>query len=157
MPRQKKTWSEKLNDPKDLPKVVALEGSKFQRWGKGTCAIPAPREVNELMAQVPKGRLVTINALREALARKHHADIGCPITTGIFAWISAHAAEEQGASGAKKITPWWRTLKTGGELNPKFPGGLDEQRRRLEAEGHKIEQRGKRWLVANHEAALHQF
>ncbi len=47
------------------------------------------------------------------------------------------------------MTPWWRTLKTGGELNPKFPGGPDRQRALLEAEGHTIVQRGRKLFVEN--------
>jgi alkylated DNA nucleotide flippase Atl1 len=42
------------------------------------------------------------------------------------------------------VTPYWRTLKGTGELNPKYPGGLAEQKRRLRAEGHEIVSRGKR-------------
>ncbi|MEM2999158.1 MAG: hypothetical protein QXV09_00525 [Candidatus Bathyarchaeia archaeon] len=57
--------------------------------------IPAPIEVDELMRKVPVGKLVTINEIRAALARKHGAIIGCPLTTGIFAWVAAHAAEER--------------------------------------------------------------
>ena len=80
--------------------------------------------------------------------------MGCPITTGIFAWIAAHAAQEAELAGVKRITPYWRTLKAGGELNPKYPGGIDAVRARLEAEGHRIVQKGKRWLVADFEKAL---
>lgn len=90
------------------------------------------------MRRVPKGRVTTINRLRAAIARQHGATIGCPITTGIFAWIAAHAAEELVAAGQKRITPWWRTLKGNGQLNPKYPGGIAEQARRLRAEGHTI-------------------
>ena len=78
--------------------------------------IPAPIEVDEIMRKVPKGKLTTINEIRSALARKHSVDVGCPITTGIFAWIAANAAEEAAAEGAKRVTPYWRTLQTGGEL-----------------------------------------
>ena len=91
------------------------------------------------MRRVPKGKLTTINALRAALACRHKADVGCPITTGIFAWIAAHAAEEAANEGKKKITPWWRTLKLHGALNPKYPGGVEAQSTRLKAEGHTIE------------------
>jgi hypothetical protein len=54
--------------------------------------------------------------IREELARKHDATICCPITTGIFAWIAANAAEEAAAEGKKNITPYRRTLKTGGVI-----------------------------------------
>ena len=84
--------------------------------------IPAPIEVDEIMRKVPAGKLTTINEIRAALAKKHKATIGCPMTTGIFAWVAAHAAEEREQSGEKDITPHWRPLKTGGVLNEKYPG-----------------------------------
>ena len=111
--------------------------------------IPAPIEVDELMRRVPKGKLVTINELRAALAAKHKVGMACPITTGIFAWIAAHAAEETGGK-----TPYWCTLKTGGQLNEKYPGGISSLCRKLKAEGHKIVKKGKRHLVADFEQSL---
>jgi hypothetical protein len=152
--KTKKSWREKLADDKGLPRVCEVSGKLTRRWGTGTFVIPAPREVDALMKQVPKGRVVTINGLRKALARKHKTDFACPITTGIFSWIAAHAAAEGEAEGAKRITPYWRTLKTGGELNPKYPGGVEKISKRLRAEGHKIVSKGKRTLVADHEKKL---
>jgi hypothetical protein len=152
--KKKKTWREKLADNKGLPKVGAVAGGMSKRWGEGTMVIPAPLEVEALMKQVPKGKLATINELRAALAMKHKATFACPITTGIFSWIAAHAADEAAAEGAKKITPYWRTLKTGGELNPKYPGGAAGIARRLRAEGHKIVQKGKRFVVADYQKWL---
>ena len=131
-------WRKKSADSKDLPKVVKIEGKMSKRWGTGTCAIPAPMEVDELMRKVPKGKVTTINEIRAAVANKHKATIGCPITRGNFAWIAANAAEEAAAEGKKRITPYWRTLKTGGGLNPKYPGGVEAQSARLRAEGHAI-------------------
>jgi alkylated DNA nucleotide flippase Atl1 len=148
MAYRRKTWAEKLADSKGLPKVGRIEGKMTRKWGEGTMVIPAPIEVDEMMREVKRGQVVTINELRAALAEKHNVDVGCPITTGIFAWIAAHAAAEQEAAGKKRVTPWWRTVKTGWELNPKYPGGCEEQARRLRAEGHRVEQKGKRWLVA---------
>jgi hypothetical protein len=134
--KPKKTWHEKLADSKDLPK---------------TMVIPAPREVDALMKQVPKGRIVTINELRAALAKKHRTDFACPLTTGIFSWIAAHAAAEAETEGVRRITPFWRTLKTGGEINPKYPGGADGIAKRLRAEGHKTISKGKRAFVMDYE------
>jgi hypothetical protein len=140
-----KTWQEKLADSKGLPKVGRVAGTMTKKWGEGTMVIPAPLEVDELMRRVPKGRVTTINEIREALARKHRVDFACPITTGIFAWIAAHAADEAAALGRKRITPFWRTLKSTGELNPKYPGGIAAQARRLRAEGLAIQPgRGKK-------------
>jgi 6-O-methylguanine DNA methyltransferase, DNA binding domain len=152
--KSKKSWREKLADDKGLPKVAKVTGKMSKRWGRGTMVIPAPVEVDALMKQVPSGRVVTTNELRAALAKNHEADFACPMTTGIFSWIAAHAAAEAEAEGAGKITPFWRTLKTGGEINPKFPGGVGEIAKRLRAEGHKIISKGKRTFVADHEAKL---
>ncbi len=154
MPTKKKNWTEKLADSKGLPKVEKITEKMSKRWGTGTVVIPAPTEVNEMMRKVPEGKLVTINEIRAALAKKHKATIGCPMTTGIFAWIAAHAAEEQRQEGKKDVTPYWRTLKTGGAINAKYPGGVEGQKKLLEKEGHKIIQKGKKYIVADYEKSL---
>jgi hypothetical protein len=154
MAKAKKSWREKLADDKGLPKVCKVSAGRGIRSGEGRMVIAAPREVDALMRQVPKGRVVTINELRAALAKKHKADFACPITTGIFSWIAAHAAAEAEAEGKKRITPFWRTLKLGGEVNPKYPGGVAMLAKRLRAEGHKIVVKGKRTLVADYEKKI---
>lgn len=151
---KRKSWREKLADDKDLPKVVKITGKMSARWGKGTVAIAAPREVDAIMRKVPEGKLITINEIRQMVAKKHKATIGCPITTGIFAWIAAHAAQEAAAAGETEITPYWRTLKTGGELNPKYPGGIPRLKALLEAEGHTVVAKGKRHVVTDYESQL---
>lgn len=135
--RPRKTWRGKFPDDKDLPKIVKLPPAAQKRWGGKTLVVPAPREVDTLMRPVPRDRLTTINEFRAALARRHGADVGCPITTGIFAWIAAHADEE--SLGKKLITPWWRALKLKGAVNPKYPGGVEAQAAHLKSEGHEIE------------------
>ncbi len=154
MSARKKTWREKLADDKGFPKVCPIDAKKSKRWGTGTFVIPAPLEVDGLMRRVPKGRLMTIAELRNALARRHGATIACPITTGIFAWIAAHAAVEAEAEGRKQTTAYWRTLKSNGELNPKYPGGIAGLKRKLSGEGHRIVQKGKRFFVADFEKAI---
>jgi len=149
-----KTWCEKLQDSKDLPKVEEITGKMSKKWGTGTVVIPAPLEVDELMKRVPEGKVTTINDIREALARKHHTTIGCPITTGIFASIAAHAANEQKQRGIKNITAYWRTLKVGGVINEKYPGGTEEQKKLLIKEGHMVTQKGKKWTVNDYEKSL---
>lgn len=145
MAKMRKSWREKLVDSKDLPKVQIITAEMSQRWGTGSVVIPAPIEVDEIMRQVPRGKLITINQIRAMLAEKHGATIGCPITTGIFASIAAKAAEEAATEGEKDITPYWRTLKSSGELNEKYPGGAEAQADHLREEGHTIEPgRGKK-------------
>lgn len=139
MAKMRKSWQEKLADSKDLPKVIEITAKMSTRWGTGTVVIPAPIEVDKIMRKVPKGRLITVNQIREIVARKHGATIGCPLTTGIFIGIAARAAEEAAAEGKKDITPYWRTLKSKGELNVKYPGGVEAQAAHLSEEGHTIE------------------
>lgn len=147
MSYQRKSWQEKLADSKGHPTVFDITEKQSKRWGSGTCVIPAPMDVNDLMRRVPKGKLTTIDEMRKALARRHGTTTACPITTGIFSWIAAHAAAEAEAQGKRGITPYWRTLKVGGELNPKYPGGVAVLKRKLAAEGHKIVQKRKRFFV----------
>lgn len=154
MSTRNKSWREKLEDRKDLPKVEIITEKMSKRWGEGTVVIPAPIEVNEIMRTVPEGKLITIDQIRKKLAEKHNASIGCPLTTGIFAWISAHAANEAALEGKADITPYWRTLKTGGIINEKYPGGINYQKQLLEREGHKVIQKGKKYVVQDYEKML---
>jgi hypothetical protein len=152
--RTKRSWREKLADSKDFPKVANIDCTKTKRWGEGTFVIPAPLEVDALMKTVRRGKLTTIDAIRKVLAKTHGTTIACPMTTGIFAWIAAHAADEAEHEGRSRITPYWRTLKAGGELNAKYPGGIKNLRARLAAEGHRVVKKGVRYFVADFERAL---
>jgi 6-O-methylguanine DNA methyltransferase, DNA binding domain len=152
--RQRKSFREKLANDHGLPRIEAITQKIAARWGvEGTMVIPAPREVDAIMRRVPRGRLITIDEIRAALAARHGTTVACPITTGIFASIAARAGEDE-AEGRKRVTPYWRTLKGSGELNPKYPGGLAEQKRRLRAEGDEVVAKGNRAFVADYERWL---
>lgn len=154
MTYKKKTAREKLMDSKDLPKIEKIQPKQERIWGKGTIVIPAPIEVYEIIKKVPSGKLITINRIREKLAKRHKTTIACPICTGIFSSIVAQAAEEDRKEGKKDIAPWWRVLKERGELNPKYPGEIKYQKKLLDSENHKIIQKGKRFFVENYEKSL---
>jgi alkylated DNA nucleotide flippase Atl1 len=141
----KKSWRDRLASYPHLPNVKEIPPPMRKRHGEGTIATPSPREVEEAMRGVPEGRLATVLGIGEDIAVRHRATIGCTVTTAIFAHMVAHATEE--SSKAEDRTPYWRTLKIGGELNPKYPGGIEAQMARLEAEGHTVVQRGKRYFV----------
>ncbi len=99
------------------------------------------------MKKVPRGKVTTINEIRAALAKEHGAEIACPITTGIFASIAAHVAEEDKAKRKRGATPYWRTLKAGGEINPKYPGGVEAQKRAPPGRGAYRRGRGQKTVV----------
>ncbi|MBS0196043.1 MAG: MGMT family protein [Planctomycetes bacterium] len=111
--------------------------------------VPRPLDVEALMRTPRKGRLITVGEIRARLARAARVEAACPLTTGIFMRIAADAAEEDAAAGLKPVTPYWRTIRDDGSLIEKFPGGVENQIRRLEAEGHTVERpkRGKPRLV----------
>jgi len=114
------------------------------RLGKGRIVIPRPLDVDALIRRVPDGKLITVLRLREELARRGKVETACPLCTGIFVRIAAEAAEEDRRAGQKVVTPYWRVLSSEGRLNPKFPGGVDSQKRLLAREGHKIAASGKK-------------
>ena len=148
----KKTYNEKLNNPGDLPKIEDLSNKPeaVKRMGGAKMLIAAPIQYNDIMTKIPEGKLTTVDRVRAALAAQAGADVTCPLTAGIFTNICAHASEER----TDDKIPWWRTLKAGGELNEKYPGGIDGQKMMLEMEGHAVVQKGKRYFVADYEDKL---
>lgn len=150
----RKSWRDRLDADAGLPEVKPIPERLRERHGEGTIVIPSPREVDEAMKRVPEGRLATVFGISAQLAREHGTTIGCTVTTAIFASMAAQAAEEARQAGAIGITPYWRTLKINGELNLKYPGGLDNLMRRLESEGHTVVQRGGRYFVEDFEQKL---
>ena len=152
--KKRSSWHEKLDQSEGLPKVVPIGPTMRKQWGDGTVVVPTPREVDSIMKSVPLGKLITIQEIRAIVAERHGATIGCPLTVGIFVWIAAHAAEDDAKARSHDATPYWRTLKSGGFLNEKYPGGVEAQKAKLEAEGHAIVQRGNRFAVAEYERAL---
>ena len=151
---QNKDFNAMLHDSKDMPKIQTITDEKsIQKYGGSRMYFAPPIDYDKAMRRVPFGRLTTVGALREAFARQAGADFTEPITAGIFVSIAAWASEQRQTDE----TPWWRTLKAGGELNPKYPGGVEAQKARLEAEGHTILQKGRtniRYYVKDYEKFL---
>ena len=136
-----KSFNEKLNDSKDMPKIIEIEDEKsIKRYGGSQMLIAAPLEYNELMSHVPEGKVITAMEIREFLAKKHGAEFTCPMTAGIFISLAAQASCER----KDNRIPFWRTLKKDGELNPKYPGGIEYQKEMLSREGHTFTTKGRK-------------
>ena len=149
----------KLRDKDHFPKVLVLE----RRWPcchalhkmgvptGGRIVLAQPSEVVVLMKAVPEGRLTTIIEICNALGKKHGVDGCCTLTTGIFIVVAANAeAECHGKLGI----PYWRTLNSGGQLNDKYPGGIESHQRLFEREGFSVVRKGKAYLVENYRGFL---
>jgi hypothetical protein len=148
------SWREKLADDKDLPRIDRIPEKLEPKLGRGQMVTPAPREVDALMRLVPPGKLTTVERIAAAIAVQHGVAAACPMSTGIFVWMAANAADEAHRDGEADPTPFWRTIKEDGEINPKYPGSFSDLLARLEAEGHKVTRKGMRAYILDFESAL---
>ena len=146
-----------LNDSKDMPKIQIITDEKsILKYGGDRMYFAPPMDYDRVMRLVPFGKLLTVGAIREYFARQSGADFTEPITAGIFVSIAAWASFQR----TDRRTPYWRTLKAGGELNAKFPGGIEAQKELLEKEGHTVIQKGRtniRYYVRDYEKALFEL
>lgn len=150
--RSRVPWREKMERPQE-PKLVRVP-PKMSQFGSGMMLIPTPKLVDRIIRHVRKGRLVTVGEIRRKLAADFSADVTCPLTTGIFIRIVAEAAEEDRANGRKRVAPYWRVIKDDGSLNPKFPGGVQQQAKYLRGEGCAIGRRGTKTVLKDFEQRL---
>lgn len=135
----KKDFNKMMNNNKDMPKIVEIKDEKgIKKWGGSTMVIAPPIQYNDIMKKIPMGYIITTNEIRTYLAQKNNVEITCPLTAGIFINICAWASHQR----QNDITPYWRTLKSNGELNSKYPGGIEAQKKFLEKEGHVIITKG---------------
>jgi alkylated DNA nucleotide flippase Atl1 len=130
-------------------KIVAKLPEGVKNWAPpgGSMVVSSPGEVYELMRMVPAGKLISLDTLRDALAARHGTSIACPVSTAIFINVAAQAAEDWTQIGKPDNAAWWRTLKSGGVLNERYPGGVEVHRARLESKGHTVVQKGKKLVV----------
>nr|MDO8082967.1 MGMT family protein [Candidatus Freyarchaeota archaeon] len=162
MSYKKKSWQEKLADKQGYPKILKLEKrfpcyNAVHKMGAEVgdeVVLVNPSEVIEIMKKVPKGKLITIVEICKNIAKNHKVKACCSLTTGIFIMTAANAAEEAAKQGKDLNIPYWRTLKADGFLNEKFPGGAEAQKEKLENEGFKVIQKGKKYLVQNYQNFL---
>jgi hypothetical protein len=149
-----RSYNDQLNDPGDLPKIrIVGTLEKVENSGGSRVIIAPPMDYDKLMKTVPKGKLITNDNIKNYLAEKYNADNTCPVSSRKFIVLSAYASVERRVDE----TPYWRTLKKNGELNEKYPGGIDEQKRLLEMEGHTIIQNDKHYYVMNYEEKQYEL
>ena len=153
----KKDFNAMLRDSKDMPKIQIITDQKsIEKYGGDRMYFAPPMDYDAAMRRVPCGKLTTVGDIRAWFAEQSDADFTEPITAGIFVSIAAWARYQRG----EDEPPWWRTLKANGELNPKYPGGAEAQKEKLEAEGHTVLRKGRtnsKYVVKNYEKALYKF
>ena len=147
----KKDFNAMLHNASDMPKIqIVTDEASIKKYGGERMYFAPPVSYDMIMKKIPYGKVVTVGMIRDYLAKENGADFTDPITAGIFVSIAAWASYQR----TEDETPYWRTLKANGELNPKYPGGVEAQRTKLEAEGHTIIRRGRtniRYYVKDYE------
>ncbi len=150
----KKDFNAMLHDSKDMPKFQTItDSASIKKYGGSRMYFAPPIDYDEIMKRIPHGKVITVGKIREYFAEKSGADFTEPITAGIFVSIAAWASFQR----ENDKTPFWRTLKSNGELNGKYPGGIEEQKKLLEKEGHTVIQKGKKnikYYVKDYEKVL---
>lgn len=149
----KKDFNAMLHKATDMPKIqIVTDEATVKKYGGEKMYFAPPLTYDEIMKKVPYGKVITVGMIRDYLAKENGADFTDPLTAGIFVSIAAWASYQR----TEDETPYWRTLKANGELNPKYPGGVDAQREKLEAEGHAIVRKGRtniKYYVKDYEQA----
>ena len=153
----KKDFNAMLQNSKDMPKIQIITDKKsIEKYGGNRMFFAPPLDYDCVMRRIPYGKLITVGDIRAHFARENQADFTDPITAGIFVSICAWASFQRTIDE----TPYWRTLKTNGELNPKYPGGAEAQRAKLETEGHTVVTKGRtniRYFVKDYEKTLYDL
>lgn len=151
---EKKDFNAMLHDRKDMPKFQTITDPKsIEKYGGSRMYFAPPADYDRIMRQIPCGKVITIGKIREYFAKCNGADFTEPVTAGIFVSIAAWASHQR----QEDKTPYWRTLKANGELNAKYPGGIEAQKEKLEAEGHSIIKKGRtniRYFVRDYNEVL---
>lgn len=154
---KQKDFNAMLNNSKDMPKIqIVTDEATIKKYGGNKMYFAAPINYDQIMKQIPFGIVTTVKDIRNYLAKINDADFTDPMTSGIFVTIVAWASYQR----TTNITPYWRTLKTNGELNDKYPGGLLLQKELLEKEGHIIIQKGRtniKYYVKDYDKKLFIF
>ncbi|HJF95035.1 MAG TPA: MGMT family protein [Lachnoclostridium phocaeense] len=154
---EKKDFNAMLHKDTDMPRIqIVTDQATIKKYGGEKMFFAPPVTYDEIMKKVPRGKVITVGAIREYLAEENGADFTDPITAGIFVSIAAWASHQR----TEDKTSYWRTLKANGELNAKYPGGIAAQKEKLEAEGHTVVERGRkniRYYVKDYEKVLFEL
>lgn len=115
---EKKDFNAMLLRDNGMPKIqIVTDEATIKKYGGNRMYFAPPRVYDELMKRVPPGKVITVGAMREYLARQNGADFTDPITAGIFVSIGrlgkpsaggesdALLADPQGRRGAQPQIP----------------------------------------------------
>ena len=150
----KKDFNAMLHDKKDMPKLQIITDQKsIEKYGGSKMYFAPPIDCCNRFCKICTIQLRKVfsyfpNSNHFTIRNFFHYLI-IVVFVSIVAWASYQRSEDE--------TPYWRTLKANGELNAKYPNGIEAQKEKLEAEGHTIIQKGRkniRYYVKDYENSL---
>ena len=106
---------------------------------------PSASTVEAVVSKIPRGKLITLEQLRNEIAAKYKVQTSCPAHTTKILQILSKEDEP---------TCYWRVIKKKGELIAKFPGGIEGHALLLEKEGLKINYDRKIPVVLDYETKI---
>ena len=127
----------------DIPATM----EKYFRGG-GQMVKPSIKTVFQLVSKIPEGKVATLGALRERIAKKHKVHTACPAAT-------MKSLKE--AIKTEKEFGYWRIVKNDGQFIGQFPGGIDSHMDKLQEEGFDIDNSKKNPILKGFTDSLHNF
>jgi hypothetical protein len=132
---KRKSWQEKLNIERQ-PHIERLEKDFAGLKAGQMMLIPTPKVIDAYIRQIPFGKKISPEVLRKDLASEYHAEVTCPLTTGIFLRIVSEAAYEDYEKGKplESITPFWRVVDEKSTTAKKLSFGVEFLKKMQKAE-----------------------
>ena len=122
--------------PKTMEKFLGCSGKMVK---------PSLNSVKNVVKKIRKGKLVTLEILREKLATDFNVQTACPASTTKMLQI---------LSKEEHPICYWRAVKKKGELLSKFPDGVEGHAALLECEGFEIDFSKKNPIVIGYQDKL---
>ncbi|GAA0728645.1 hypothetical protein GCM10009430_37920 [Aquimarina litoralis] len=94
-------------------KIVNIPVSMEKYFGKGTMLHPSVTAIEELIEQIPVGKVTTIQKIASYLAKVEGTDVTCPMRTGN---AIKKIAERHTLLGTDLKTPFWRVVRNDKKL-----------------------------------------
>ena len=111
----------------------------------GEMVKPSSDTVKSVVSKIPRGKLITLEQLREKLAKDFGVQTACP--AGTTKALQILSKEESSIC-------YWRVIKKKGELIAKFPGGVEGHASLLEKEGFEVDNNRKNPVVLDYASKL---
>ena len=122
--------------PKTMEKFFGCSGKMVK---------PSTDTVKEVVRKIRKGKLATLEQLREKIASDFGVETACPAST---------TKALQVLSKESRPVCYWRIVKKKGELISKFPEGVEGHASLLEKEGFEIDFGKKNPVVVGYDKKL---